>query len=268
MQYSVSDNKISTKKIISVPVTTLGFDSMISLIGEWAQQRKSKYVCVANVHMLVEAHKKPVFYDVLENADLVTPDGMPLVWMLKLFGVRKSERVAGMNILLALCKYSEEKKINLFFVGSKNQVLQKIKTRIESEFPNVTIVGMESLPFKPVIELNNKSLIERINKSQANIVLVALGCPKQEQWMAMHKGKVKGVMIGLGASFEVFAGEKKWAPLWIRRAGLEWLFRLIQEPRRLWKRYLYTNSFFIYLIIKEYLINKIFKKIVNKAKPG
>lgn len=254
-QFFYSHN-ILTKNIISVPVTTLGFDPLISLIGEWGQQRKSKYVCVANVHMLIEAYKNPAFCKILENADLVTPDGMPLVWMLKLFGVKKPNRIAGMDILLALCKYSAENKINLFFVGSTDKILQKIQSRIELEFPKVTIVGMESLPFKPVTELKNKDLIERINKSQANIILVALGCPKQEQWMAMHKGQIKGVMIGLGAAFEVFAGEKKWAPLWIRQAGLEWLFRLVQEPRRLWKRYLYTNSFFIYLIIKQFLLNK------------
>jgi N-acetylglucosaminyldiphosphoundecaprenol N-acetyl-beta-D-mannosaminyltransferase len=259
-QISYFRNKILTKNIISVPITTLGFASFISLIGEWAQQRKSKYVCVANVHMLIEAYQQPEFYNILQNADLVTPDGMPLVWMLKIFGVRKPSRIAGMDILLALCQHSAENEISLFFVGSTDKVLHKIRSRIEVEFPNVTIAGMESPPFKSRIESKNHSLADRINKSEANIIFVALGCPKQEQWMAMHKGDIKGVMIGLGAAFEVFAGEKEWAPVWIRKAGLEWLFRLIQEPRRLWKRYLYTNSFFIYLIIKQFLLHKFSKK--------
>jgi N-acetylglucosaminyldiphosphoundecaprenol N-acetyl-beta-D-mannosaminyltransferase len=239
--------------VIGFPVTALPFNAQIDLISRWARHRISKAVCVANVHMLIEAHSNSDFASVLEKADLVTPDGMPLVWLMKLSGIHQQDRVAGMDILIALCERLSAEKISLFFLGSEEQVLDRIQQRLNQEFPNLRIAGMEPLPFRPLTPEEDEAIIQKINESGAGVVLVSLGCPKQELWINEHLGKVQAVMIGLGGVFPVYAGLYKWAPLWIRKIGLEWLYRLVQEPRRLWKRYYETIPPFIYLALKQLL---------------
>ncbi len=268
------ENKASALKnpilnILGTPVTALAFDAQIRKILEWASNYESKVVCVANVHMLMEAHWNLEFSSVLKNADIVTPDGMPLVWMMKLMGVREQNRVAGMDILLALCKAAPEQNISVFFLGSETTILQKMRSKLESEFPNLQIADMVSLPFRPLTMAEDEAIVQRIHKSQAKLVLVSLGCPKQEYWMHNHKDKIQAVMIGLGGVFPVLAGVHKRAPQWIQNSGLEWLYRLVQEPRRLWKRYTYTIPPFIWLCVKQLLTSKYqsinMLKIVGKS---
>jgi N-acetylglucosaminyldiphosphoundecaprenol N-acetyl-beta-D-mannosaminyltransferase len=241
------------QNVIGFPVTAVPFNDQIELILQWAHERTSKVVCVANVHMLIEAHTNSKFASVLCNADLVTPDGMPLVWLMNLLGADHQDRVAGMDILLALCDRASAQNISVFFLGSDPYTLGRIQTRLQQEFPNLKIAGMEPLPFRPLNDDEDAIVIEKINVSRAGIVLVSLGCPKQEIWMNLHKNQIEAVMLGLGGVFPVYAGIHKWAPFWVRKLGLEWLYRLVQEPRRLWKRYYKTIPPFIYLAFKQLL---------------
>lgn len=239
------------RSVIGFPVTSLPFNAQIGLMLEWAKAGLSKVVCIANVHMLIEAHRHPAFASVLRSADLVAPDGMPLVWMLRLLGVAKQDRVAGLDVLAALCQQASVEGVSVFFVGSQTAILDKIRARLERDFPKLTIAGMEPFPFRPMTQAEDEALIEKLNDSGAGIVLVSLGCPKQEIWMAAHKDKVQGVMVGLGGAFPVYAGLHKRAPKLVRSAGFEWLYRLAQEPRRLWGRYSSTIPLFIWLACKQ-----------------
>ncbi|MBD2000324.1 WecB/TagA/CpsF family glycosyltransferase [Oculatella sp. FACHB-28] len=237
--------------VVNSPVTASPFDEQIKVILEWASKHLSKVVCVANVHMVTEAYLNQDFSKVLKSADLVTPDGMPLVWMMKLLGVRDQDRVAGLDILLALCKAAPSTDVGLFFVGSETPILDQMRAKLNQEFPDLQIAGMEPLPFRPLTPAEDEALIQKINASGAGVVLVSLGCPKQERWMAEHKDKIHAVMIGLGGAFPVYAGICKRAPRWVREMGLEWFYRLIQEPRRLWKRYSTTIPLFLWLATKQ-----------------
>lgn len=241
------------QSVIGFPVTALPFNSQIEMILNWANKRMSKAVCVANVHMLMEAYTNPNFAAVLEEADLVTPDGMPLVWLMNLVGNHQQDRVAGMDILVAICERISSKNASVFFLGSEPEVLERMRQRLNHEFPNLRIAGMEAPPFRPLTAEEDEAIVQKINRSGAGIVFVSLGCPKQEMWINQHRGRVNAVMLGLGAVFPVYAGFHKRAPIWIRRSGLEWLYRLVQEPRRLWKRYLQTIPPFLYLAICQVL---------------
>ncbi|MDJ0706280.1 MAG: WecB/TagA/CpsF family glycosyltransferase [Leptolyngbyaceae cyanobacterium MO_188.B28] len=242
-----------TINVIDSPLTALPFHEQIELMLHWANQNLSKVVCVANVHMLMEATWHEDLGAVLKSADLVTPDGMPLVWMMNLLGARTQDRVAGMDILLTLCQAASSQDCSIFFVGSTTETLERMRLGLKSDFPNLQIAGMEPLPFRPLTPSEDKALIAKINQSGAGLLMVCLGCPKQERWMAEHKNKIQAVMIGLGGAFPVYAGIQRRAPLLVRRAGLEWLYRLIQEPQRLWGRYRKTIPPFVWLALKQLL---------------
>lgn len=246
-----------TLNVVGSPVTALSFKEQIKIILDWGSERLSKVICVANVHMLTEAYWQPELSSVLENADIVTPDGMPLVWMMKLLGASQQERVAGMDILLALGELAPAQNVKIFFLGSESKILDRIQVKLEQKFPQLQIAGMEPLPFRPLTSQEDAAIIEKINQSGAGIVLVSLGCPKQEYWMHQHKNKIQSVMIGVGGVFPVLAGLQKRAPLWIRQLGLEWLYRLIQEPRRLWSRYKKTIPPFVWLALKQLITLKV-----------
>jgi N-acetylglucosaminyldiphosphoundecaprenol N-acetyl-beta-D-mannosaminyltransferase len=248
-----SEDPLPMQRVIGSPLTALPFDAQMKVIVGWAKQRLSKMVCVANAHMLVEAHWNPDFAEVLEQADIVTSDGMPLVWMMKLLGVRNQQRVAGMDILMALCRLSTQQNLKVYFLGCQQSVLDRMKARLDVDFPNLAIAGMEPLPFLPMTLQEDDDVLDRIQASGAHLVFVSLGCPKQEKWMAQHRGRVHAVMIGLGGAFPVYGGIKKWAPRWVREAGLEWAYRLMQEPRRLARRYGATNQAFLWLSFKQLL---------------
>ncbi|BAZ02163.1 WecB/TagA/CpsF family glycosyl transferase [Tolypothrix tenuis PCC 7101] len=252
---------VPTQKVLDFPITALTFENQIQTILKWAIARESKTVCVANVHMLMEAHWNPEFARVLKNADVVTPDGMPLVWMMRRMGASSQDRVAGMDILQGLCKLAQRQNVSVFFLGSQTEILARMRQRLEQEFPNLKIAAMEALPFRPLTETEDADLIKKINKSGAGLVFVSLGCPKQENWMAQHKGKIQAVMIGVGGVFPVYAGIHKRAPRLIRELGFEWLYRWIQEPRRLWSRYMTTIPPFMWLATKQLLSSSRFAEV-------
>lgn len=246
---------LPTQRVLDFPITALRFEDQIQIILKWAIARQSKTVCVANVHMLMEAHWNPEFANILQNSDIVTPDGMPLVWMMRQMGTHYQDRVAGMDIFLEICKRAQTHNISVFFVGSQKQILSKMLKRLEQEFPKLKIAGMEPLPFSPVGEIEDKALIHKINSSGADVVWVSLGCPKQEKWMIQHKGKIQAVMVGVGGVFPVYAGIQKRAPRIVRDLGMEWLYRCIQEPRRLWRRYATTIPAFICLATRQLFLS-------------
>ncbi len=176
---------------------------------------------------------------------------MPLVWMLRMLGATNQDRVAGLDVLEGLCTRASAEGISVFFLGSKKDILDKMRERLEQKFPDLKIAGMKPLPFHSLTLEEDAILAQEINASGAGIVFVALGCPKQETWISEHKGKINAVMVGVGAVFCVYAGIHKRAPSVVRSMGFEWLYRLVQEPRRLWGRYKSTIPIFIWLACKQ-----------------
>ena len=254
---------IPKKEVINVPITCLPFDEQMMLIWRWAKMRSSKAVCLANVHMVMEANQKPSFKKVLQQADLVTPDGKPLVLMLRRLGILNQNQVPGMEVFLYLCELAENTGISIYFLGSTEDILTQMKQKLNEEYPILKIAGMESIPFMTIDQIRqtkDKELIKKINHSGAGIVFVCLGCPKQEVWMSQYQGHIKGVMIGVGAVFSMYAGLTPRAPHFVQHAGLEWLYRLSQEPRRLWYRYGSTIPPFMYFAAKQ-----LFHKKLGKA---
>ncbi len=247
--------------LLSLKISTGTYEKFLSSLHEYSVSGKSTYTCVANVHMLVEAYKDEEFAAIVNSADLVTPDGMPLAKGLRLLHGKKQDRVAGMDLLPDLLKISETKNLKVFFYGGTQDMLDKTEEYCLSNYPELKISGLISPPFRPLSEKENEDYAMTINASGANFVFVALGCPKQEKWMAAMQGRINSCMVGIGGALPVMIGMQKRAPKWIQDASLEWLYRLGQEPKRLFKRYFYTNSLFLFLFTKEYLKTKL--KIAN-----
>ena len=237
--------------VIGIRVDSTSYSALTQQALKWAQGCESRYVCVANVHMMMEAFGSSAFKKIVENSDLVTPDGMPLVWILRLKGQRNQPRVYGPNIMLHVLAAAERENVELGFYGGKPEVLEALIKRMQARYPNLRVVFSCSPPFRAMSPAEDEAIVEQINQSGARILFVGLGCPKQEAWMAEHRGQVRSVMLGVGAAFDFHAGVKMQAPAWIQKVGLEWLFRLIQEPRRLWRRYLYHNPRFIVLALAD-----------------
>lgn len=244
------------KNTVSLQLSLIGYQEALEAIGNLAKQRQSAYACFANVHMLVEAHKNKYFAEQVNRADFVFADGVPLRWALRLlYGIRQ-ERIAGMDFMESIIAWANANHLKVFLYGSTDEVLRAIEQRIINEYSADILAGSISPPFRLLSEAEQNSFIEQINLSGANIVLVALGCPKQEAWMATHSQKIGAVCLGVGGAFPVFAKMQSRAPKFFQKYGLEWLYRLFQEPKRLWKRYFYTNSLFVYLLLKQKLFQK------------
>ena len=242
---------LPVQNVVGFPVSTLSFSGQVEAIIGWAAARQSKVVCVSNVHMLMEGHWHSDFSTVLSDADLLTPDGMPLVWVASLMKGSSQERVAGMELMQALCDRAQASDVSIFFLGAEEETLEKIRFRLTQDFPQLQVAGMISPPFRPLSIEEDEEIVDQINQSGAGLLFVSLGCPKQEKWMSTHREQVQAVMLGLGGAFPVYAGIKQWAPEWVRNNGLEWLYRLLQEPRRLWGRYAQTIPPFLWLAAKQ-----------------
>jgi len=242
---------LSKERILSVNVSRGKRTEFVNSILELGRKRKSSYVCLANVHMLIEAHWSESFKKVVNGADIVTPDGMPVTKSFNtLYGIQQ-ERVDGMSLLPLLLEKSIEENLSVYFYGSSAEIIKRTMSFIKRDYPSLNVVGMYSPPFRYLTEAEEEAVIDNIASSGANIVFVALGCPKQEQWMADMRGRIPSVMVGIGGALSVLIGLQKRAPLWMQRNSLEWLYRLLQEPKRLFKRYFITNSTYLYLLFKE-----------------
>lgn len=242
---------LQKKRLISIDISRGTYDEFVSAILKYAKAKTSSYVCVANVHMVIEAYEHPEFADIVNSADLVTPDGMPLAKAIKALYKEEQVRVDGMSLLPILLSESENNGLSVYFYGSSQETLDDTSIHLKKNYPNLKLAGMHSPPFRKLTEEEENDIAEKITASGANIVFVVLGCPKQEVWMAGMKGKIPAIMLGIGGALPVLIGQQKRAPEWMQRNSLEWLYRFAQEPSRLFKRYFKTNSMFLYLMAKE-----------------
>lgn len=235
--------------LLGVHVSRIHLNSAVAILTRWVQEKAAVYVCVAPVSTLVEARQRPEYAAIVNGAAMVTPDGMPVVWLARAQGCQDVGRTYGPDVLRAMAQVPGLKH---YFFGGTPEVLEKLTQALTEANPDIHIAGTMSPPFRAEAAVEEAAVHAGINDANPDIVWVGLGSPKQDFWMAMNRPYVKApVMIGVGAAFDFVAGVKKQAPVWIQRSGFEWLFRLCTEPRRLWKRYLVGNTMFIYYLIKD-----------------
>jgi N-acetylglucosaminyldiphosphoundecaprenol N-acetyl-beta-D-mannosaminyltransferase len=219
----------------------------------WARDRQSRYVCVATVNNVMEAYDSGEFGRIMNQADLVTPDGMPLVWGLNLLGARDATRVYGPLLTPAVLGAAARDRMPVAFYGGSAGVLRKLVAVVQHRFPGLEVAYALAPPFRPLAEAEDERIVREIGDSGARILFVGLSTPKQERWMAAHRGRLPAVMLSVGAAFDFLAGAKRQAPRWMQNHGLEWLFRLACEPRRLGRRYLKHNPRFAALFALQLL---------------
>jgi len=252
--------KFQKKSLFGVEYAIVDFRQATTIIAEKAENRISFGVSALAVHGLIASIRDKKFGEKVNKIDMLVPDGQPIRWALNSFyNVRLKERVDGPTLTLYILEEAHTKKFNLFLYGSSKNTLQKLTTFINKNYPGVNICGIHPDRFREATPEEDLNDINKINSSNAHIVLVGRGCPRQEIWVSDHLNKIQAPMIAVGAAFDFHAGTLKQAPVWMRKSGLEWFYRLLKEPKRLWKRYLITNTHFIFLFIKYKLSGKIKK---------
>ncbi len=238
-------------RVLDVDLSVTNYDEVCDLIYEWSLKKKSAYICACNVSSVLEARKNPKFAKVLNGAMIATPDGVPLVWALRWLGVRGQQRVYGPDILLRFAKYVAAKTGHTsFFIGGGPGIAYRLGKELRDRYPGFEVAGTYSPPYTNLTLQEDRSIVDRINRSGATVVWVGLGAPKQEIWMADHADKINAVMIGVGAAFDFISGNIPQAPIWIRNLGFEWLFRVVVEPRRLWRKALRLWLFPFYFLLQ------------------
>ena len=239
--------------ILGVEISTIDLPSALGTIEHWINAKESHYICVTPAHSIMDAYYDAEFREILNSSGLTTPDGMSIVWILKIMGHKEVGRVYGPDIMLALCEYGLEKKYSHFLFGGEPGVAEALASQLADKFDDLQITGTHSPPFRKLIYEEDQAEIDKINSANPEIVWVGLSSPKQERWMAEHLGKIDApVMIGVGAAFDFLSGSKPQAPRWMQRFGLEWLFRFLTEPRRLWPRYR-KYPLFVWLVLMQML---------------
>ena len=240
--------------VFGVLVSPTTYDEATDFVIAAAQRGDSGVVSCHAVHALISASCDPELRARVNTFDMITPDGQPVRWALNLLhGTRLIDRVYGPELTLRLCKQAAEAGVSIYLYGGSSDVLASLKSSLQRMFPDLCIAGYESPPFRRLTEDEDRAIVDRINASGAGLVFVGLGCPKQDVFAHEHRAEIHAVQVCVGAAFDFHAGAKKIAPRWMQRWGLEWLFRLIQEPRRLWPRYLVTNSIFLVKLSAELL---------------
>jgi N-acetylglucosaminyldiphosphoundecaprenol N-acetyl-beta-D-mannosaminyltransferase len=243
-------------KIFSLSVNRISYKDALGYLIEKAVNRTAHFfVCFANTHMVVEAYQQKEFAKDLEKASVIFPDGWPVAKAMNVFYGFKQERIAGMDFLTDFLKAGNERALRIFLFGSTENVIALVRDRIQKNFSNLTVAGHICPSFED--DWDHDAYIEKINEANPNFVLVALGCPKQEKWMAKHFKDVNSLLLGIGAALLVFAGVMPRCPKWLRDNGLEWAYRLVQEPRRLFMRYFTSNFIFVFLFVREFLLIKL-----------
>ncbi|MEX1241862.1 MAG: WecB/TagA/CpsF family glycosyltransferase [Cyclobacteriaceae bacterium] len=244
-------SKTGRKALLGTSITTGSYRDLLDAILSLAEKKIPSYVCFANVHMVVEAHRDPSFQKLLHDAAVVAPDGKPVSLLLRLTQGLKQDRVCGMDMFPDILARAEASEKSVYFYGTTPQLLARIAEKARKEFPALKIAGYHSPPFRALSEREKCDIISMINEANPDLVFVSLGCPKQERWMAENRNKIGACLLGLGQAFKVYAGEEKRLPKWMRDLALEWAYRLYLEPGRLWKRYLYTNTIFLMLAMRD-----------------
>lgn len=242
----VDKSKIPTCNIMGVNLAAINMPWLINFTKRNIKELSGDYLCVSNVHTTVMSYDDPAYCAVQNGGIMAIPDGGPLSSVGRKRGFSEMERTTGPDYLKEVLKISAGEGYRHYFYGSTEETLEKLSEILKKEYPGVQVAGMYSPPFHPISKAEDEEIIRMISESHADFVWVGLGAPKQERWMAEHQGKVEGFMIGVGAAFDYLAGNIERAPMWMQKANLEWLYRLMQEPKRLFKRYFYTNTKFIW----------------------
>jgi N-acetylglucosaminyldiphosphoundecaprenol N-acetyl-beta-D-mannosaminyltransferase len=235
----------ASARVLGARIHALDWSTALSTIARWAARHESRCVCICNVHSVVTASRQADFGAVIARADLTTPDGAPVAWMLRRLGFKGQQRINGPDLMRRYCAAAAMRGESIYLYGGTEQTLERLQRALLADHPALRIAGTCSPPFRPLSRDEDEAIVESINASGAGVVWVGLGCPKQELWMDAHRGRVQAVMVGVGAAFQYLSGDTPRAPVWMQHAGLEWLHRLASEPRRLWRRYVFTNSYFI-----------------------
>lgn len=237
--------------VISLNLSLGNYQQFQEEIMTAAKAKQAGSVCFANVHMTIESKFNSNIAQAVNGADWVLCDGVPLLWSLRwLYGV-KQNRATGLDMLPDLLQNAAETGVSVFFYGSTPEILQQTVDVCARKYPKLTIAGTLSPPFRPLTAEEDDQVVKQINQSGAGLVFVSLGCPKQELWMGKMRGRIPAVLLGIGGALPVLAGDVKRSPEWMQRAGLEWLFRFAQEPKRLFKRYAVTNSLYTWYLMKQ-----------------
>lgn len=249
---ALTPDSVARENVLGVGVSAINMDAAIRVINHWIDCGQRAYVCVTGVHGVMESQRNQALQDIHNRAGLVTPDGMPMAWLLKLGGHRDTDRVCGPELMPALFVASQARGDRHFLYGGTQQTLDLLQARLREVAPRAQVTGSYSPPFRAITPEEDAEIVHRINESGADIVWVGLSTPKQEFWMAEHRDRLRpAVLIGVGAAFDITAGIRTRAPKILRRTGLEWVYRLMQEPRRLWRRYFESNPRFFAMICMQ-----------------
>lgn len=244
--HKVDKSRIPTCNILGVNIAAINMDWLLDFTQKNIGELSGDYMCVSNVHTTVTAYEDEAYKAVQNGGIMAIPDGGPLSTVGRKRGHEQMSRTTGPSYMGKILEISAAKGYRHYFYGSTQQTLDKLKDVLQNQYPGLEIAGMYSPPFRPLTEEEDKEIIDNINASGADFVWIGLGAPKQERWMADHQGKVNGFMVGVGAAFDYFAGNIKRAPEWMQKCNLEWFYRLMQDPRRLFSRYFKTNTKFIW----------------------
>jgi N-acetylglucosaminyldiphosphoundecaprenol N-acetyl-beta-D-mannosaminyltransferase len=237
--------------VLQSSIDAMGWDEALARIDQWAERHESRCVYLCNVHSVVTAQREPAFRKVVQAADMALPDGAPIAWSLRRAGHTRQPRLSGPDLEWLCLEQAERAGHVVSFYGSTDAVLAALRRVLSERFPRLLIGVMVSPPFRALSAEEDAAYVERINAAGTRLLFVGLGCPKQEHWMAAHRGRIQATMLGVGAAFAYHAGTVKRAPLWMQQRGMEWMHRLYSEPRRLAWRYLTTNSIFVLSVLAK-----------------
>lgn len=245
-QRKVDKSRIPTCNIMGVNIAAINMKWLLEYLTKNLADIKGDYICVSNVHTTVTSYDSDSYCAIQNGGLMAIPDGGPLSSVGRKRGHQEMERTTGPSLMGEIFQISAEKGYRHYFYGSTEETLKLFEKKLNENYPGIQIAGMYSPPFRVLTEEEDRQIVENINSANADFVWIGLGAPKQERWMAAHQGKVNGLMIGVGAGFDYYAGNIKRAPMWMQKCNLEWLYRLMQDPKRLFKRYFYTNTKFIW----------------------
>ena len=244
-------------EILGLEIAATSYAETVERSLAWSREHESRALFFANVHVVMEAYDDPRFRDSLNRADMVCPDGMPLVWALRALGVRSASRVYGPDTTVAMLAAAEQAEVSIGFYGGSATVLQRLIAHVNDIHPRLRIVYQCSPPFRNLTAQEDAEIVSNIAASGARLLFVGLGCPKQERWIMEHHGRIPAVMFGVGAAFDFLAGTKPQAPRWMMRCGMEWAFRFASEPKRLARRYLKHNPRFVAYFLRQLLTSRL-----------
>lgn len=238
--------------ILGVGVSAINMTQALQIMATWVERRTPQYICVTPAHAIMDVYQDTDLRDIYNQSGLTTPDGMAIVWLLRWYGFDEVERVYGPDLLQAVCKESIEKGYRHYFYGAAPGVAQKLVNALQAQYPGLKVVGVESPPFRSLTPEEDAGVVSRIRTARPDFVWVGIGSPRQERWMRDHLALLNvPVLVGVGAAFDFLSGNKKQAPRWMQRRGLEWLFRLFSEPKRLWRRYLRYPRFVVLAVFQR-----------------